>query len=81
VEGSDIEPTPISFSLLEARRSAKENGVLLLVAPIEHKVRIEVGYGREHARPARFRVREPRGSRTARYLTVGTIERGRRSRA
>jgi uncharacterized membrane protein YgcG len=45
VEGSDIEPTPISFSLLEARRSAKENGVLLLVAPIEHKVRIEVGYG------------------------------------
>jgi uncharacterized protein len=82
LEGSDIETYANQlFRFWKLGEAQKNNGVLLLVAPIEHKVRIEVGYGREHARPARFRVREPRGSRTARYLTVGTIERGRRSRA
>jgi len=48
LEGSDIETYANqlfrNWKLGEAR---KNNGVLLLVAPTEHKVRIEVGYGLE----------------------------------
>ena len=48
LEGSDIETYANQLSrnwkLGEAK---KNNGVLLLVAPNEHKVRIEVGYGLE----------------------------------
>ncbi len=48
LEGSDVESYANqlfrSWKLGEAK---KNNGVLLLVAPAEHKVRIEVGYGLE----------------------------------
>ena len=48
LEGSDVETYANelfrSWKLGEAK---KNNGVLLLVAPTEHKVRIEVGYGLE----------------------------------
>ena len=48
LQGSDVETYANglfrSWKLGEAK---KNNGVLLLIAPVEHKVRIEVGYGLE----------------------------------
>jgi uncharacterized protein len=48
LQGSDVETYANglfrSWKLGEAK---KNNGVLLLIAPAEHKVRIEVGYGLE----------------------------------
>src|SRR5262245_30774906 len=48
LEGSDIETYANQlFRNWRLGEAKKHNGVLLLVAPNEHKVRIEVGYGLE----------------------------------
>ena len=48
LEGSDIETYANQlFRFWKLGEAKKNNGVLLLVAPAEHKVRIEVGYGLE----------------------------------
>jgi uncharacterized protein len=48
LEGSDIESYANQlFRNWKLGEAKKNNGVLLLVAPTEHKVRIEVGYGLE----------------------------------
>ncbi len=48
LEGQEIEPYANElFRTWKLGEKAKNNGVLLLVAPNEHKVRIEVGYGLE----------------------------------
>jgi uncharacterized protein len=48
LEGSDIESyANLLFRSWGLGEKEKNNGVLLLVAPNEHKVRIEVGYGLE----------------------------------
>src|ERR1700726_4278609 len=48
LQGSDIEPYANQlFRTWKPGQAQKNNGVLLLVAPAEHKVRIEVGYGLE----------------------------------
>ncbi|MGA8495315.1 MAG: YgcG family protein [Xanthobacteraceae bacterium] len=48
LQGSDIETYANQlFRTWKLGQSQKNNGVLLLVAPAEHKVRIEVGYGLE----------------------------------
>jgi uncharacterized protein len=48
LQGSDIETyTNQLFRTWKLGQAQKNNGVLLLVAPAEHKVRIEVGYGLE----------------------------------
>ena len=49
LEGSDIETYANQlFRNWRLGEAKKNNGVLLLVAPNEHKVRIEVGYGLEY---------------------------------
>jgi uncharacterized protein len=48
LEGSDIENyANLLFRTWKLGQAQKNNGVLLLIAPNEHKVRIEVGYGLE----------------------------------
>lgn len=48
LQGSDIETFANElFRYWKLGEAQKNNGVLLLVAPAEHKVRIEVGYGLE----------------------------------
>jgi uncharacterized protein len=48
LQGSDIETFANQlFRFWKLGEAKKNNGVLLLVAPKEHKVRIEVGYGLE----------------------------------
>jgi uncharacterized protein len=48
LQGSDIESYANQlFRFWKLGEAKKNNGVLLLVAPAEHKVRIEVGYGLE----------------------------------
>jgi uncharacterized protein len=48
LQGSDIETYANQlFRFWKLGEAQKNNGVLLLVAPVEHKVRIEVGYGLE----------------------------------
>ena len=48
LEGIEIEPYANTlFRAWKLGENTKNNGVLLLVAPNEHKVRIEVGYGLE----------------------------------
>ena len=48
LQGSDIESYANQlFRFWKLGEAQKNNGVLLLVAPTEHKVRIEVGYGLE----------------------------------
>jgi uncharacterized protein len=48
LQGSDVETyTNELFRFWKLGEAKKNNGVLLLVAPAEHKVRIEVGYGLE----------------------------------
>src|SRR5580700_2347043 len=48
LQGSDIETYANQlFRFWKLGQAQKNNGVLLLVAPAEHKVRIEVGYGLE----------------------------------
>jgi uncharacterized protein len=48
LQGSDIETFANQlFRTWKLGEAKKNNGVLLLVAPAEHKVRIEVGYGLE----------------------------------
>jgi uncharacterized protein len=48
LQGSDIETYANQlFRAWKLGEAQKNNGVLLLVAPAEHKVRIEVGYGLE----------------------------------
>ncbi len=48
LQGSDIETYANElFRFWKLGEAKKNNGVLLLVAPAEHKVRIEVGYGLE----------------------------------
>jgi uncharacterized protein len=48
LQGSDIETFANGlFRYWKLGEAKKNNGVLLLVAPVEHKVRIEVGYGLE----------------------------------
>jgi uncharacterized protein len=48
LQGSDIETYANQlFRSWKVGEAKKNNGVLLLVAPAEHKVRIEVGYGLE----------------------------------
>jgi uncharacterized protein len=48
LEGDDIEPYANAlFRAWKLGEKQKNNGVLLLVAPNEHKARIEVGYGLE----------------------------------
>src|ERR1700690_4212214 len=48
LQGSDIETYANQlFRFWKLGQTQKNNGVLLLVAPAEHKVRIEVGYGLE----------------------------------
>ena len=48
LQGTDIETYAYQlFNVWKLGQAKKNNGVLLLVAPAEHKVRIEVGYGLE----------------------------------
>ena len=48
LDGQEIEPYANElFRTWKLGEKTKNNGVLLLVAPAEHKVRIEVGYGLE----------------------------------
>jgi uncharacterized protein len=48
LQGSDVETYANQlFRTWKIGEAQKNNGVLLLVAPAEHKVRIEVGYGLE----------------------------------
>jgi uncharacterized protein len=48
LQGSEIEPYATTlFNTWRLGQAIKNNGVLLLIAPNEHKVRIEVGYGLE----------------------------------
>ena len=48
LQGSDVETYANElFRFWKLGQTQKNNGVLLLVAPAEHKVRIEVGYGLE----------------------------------
>ena len=48
LEGQEIEPYANDlFRFWKLGTAAKNNGVLFLVAPKEHRVRIEVGYGLE----------------------------------
>jgi uncharacterized protein len=48
LQGSDVETyTNELFRFWKLGEAKKNNGVLLLIAPAEHKVRIEVGYGLE----------------------------------
>jgi uncharacterized protein len=48
LQGSDIETYANGlFRFWKLGQAQKNNGVLVLVAPAEHKVRIEVGYGLE----------------------------------
>src|SRR5215831_6413377 len=48
LQGEEIEPyTNELFRTWKLGEKAKNNGVLLLVAPNEHRVRVEVGYGLE----------------------------------
>jgi uncharacterized protein len=48
LQGSDVESYANQlFRFWKLGEAKKNNGVLLLVAPAEHKVRIEVGYGLE----------------------------------
>lgn len=48
LQGSDIESYANElFRFWKLGQAQKNNGVLLLVAPAEHKVRVEVGYGLE----------------------------------
>src|ERR1700746_3204087 len=48
LQGGDIETYANQlFRFWKLGEAKKNNGVLLLVAPTEHKVRIEVGYGLE----------------------------------
>ena len=48
LQGSDIETYANGlFRFWKLGQAQKNNGVLLLVAPAEHKVRVEVGYGLE----------------------------------
>src|SRR5882757_7948558 len=48
LEGQEIEPYANElFRTWKLGEKEKNNGVLLLVAPNEHRVRIEVGYGLE----------------------------------
>src|SRR5579863_5080287 len=48
LQGGDIETFANDlFRYWKLGEAKKNNGVLLLVAPAEHKVRIEVGYGLE----------------------------------
>jgi uncharacterized protein len=48
LQGSDVETYANElFRFWKLGEAKKNNGVLLLVAPTEHKVRIEVGYGLE----------------------------------
>src|ERR1700688_1833462 len=48
LQGSDVETYANElFRAWKLGQAQKNNGVLLLVAPAEHKVRIEVGYGLE----------------------------------
>jgi len=48
LQGSDVETYANQlFRFWKLGEAKKNNGVLLLVAPVEHKVRIEVGYGLE----------------------------------
>ena len=48
LQGNDIETYANQlFRFWKLGEAKKNNGVLLLVAPAEHKVRIEVGYGLE----------------------------------
>jgi uncharacterized protein len=48
LQGSDVETYANElFRFWKLGEAQKNNGVLLLVAPAEHKVRIEVGYGLE----------------------------------
>ena len=48
LQGSDVETYANGlFRFWKLGQAQKNNGVLLLVAPAEHKVRIEVGYGLE----------------------------------
>src|SRR5579871_2710726 len=48
LEGQEIEPYANElFRFWKLGEKTKNNGVLLLVAPNEHRVRIEVGYGLE----------------------------------
>jgi uncharacterized protein len=48
LQGNDIETYANElFRFWKIGQAQKNNGVLLLVAPAEHKVRIEVGYGLE----------------------------------
>ena len=48
LQGSDIETYANQlFRTWKLGETKKNNGILLLVAPAEHKVRIEIGYGLE----------------------------------
>ena len=48
LQGSDVETyTNELFRFWKLGEAKKNNGALLLIAPAEHKVRIEVGYGLE----------------------------------
>ena len=56
LEGQEIEPYANElFRSWRLGEKTKNNGVLLLVAPNERRVRIEVGYGLEVRSPTRYR--------------------------
>jgi len=52
LNGSTVEQVAVdNFKRYEIGQKGKDNGLLLLLAPTEHKMRLEVGYGLEGALP------------------------------
>jgi uncharacterized protein len=80
LEGSDIETyANLLFRTWKLGQAQKNNGVLLLVAPAEHKVRIEVGYGLEGTLTDALSSAIIAGAIVPRFKTndfAGGIERG-----
>ena len=81
LQGSDIETYANQlFRFWKLGEAKKNNGVLLLVAPAEHKVRIEVGYGLEGTLTDALVARSSSPARSRRASRRTTSRRRHRAR-